>query len=56
MGETAEYDEALKGTLMVREKCGKCNEEYWITAVLNLAQSSVSPAEREREGERKEGE
>lgn len=34
------------------ERCGKCNEEYWITPVLNLAQSSVSAAEREREGKK----
>lgn len=59
MGETEEYDEELKGTLMVGERRGKCNDKYWITPVLNLAQSSVSPAEREREresqGETKEG-
>lgn len=42
-----EYDEALKCT-MVGERCGKCNEVYWITLVLNLAQSSVSAAKRER--------
>lgn len=42
-----------KGTLMVGERCGKCNDKYWITPVLNLAQSSVSPAERARES--KEG-
>lgn len=35
------------------ERCGKCNEVYWITPVLNLAQSSVSPAKRERGKERK---
>lgn len=37
---------------MVRETCGKCNDKYWITAVLNLAPSSVSPAEERR---RKQG-
>lgn len=46
-----EYDEALKCT-MVGERCGKCNEEYWITLVLNLAQSSVSAAKRESGEER----
>lgn len=43
--ETEKYDEEIKSTLMVGEKCGKGNDKYWITPVLNLAPSCVSPAE-----------
>lgn len=45
IGETEKYDEEIKGTLMVGEKCGKGNDKYWITPGLNLATSCVSPAE-----------
>lgn len=45
IGETEKYDEEIKSTLMVGEKCGKGNDKYWITPELNLAPSCVSPAE-----------
>lgn len=45
IGETEKYDEEIKSTLMVGEKCGKGNDKYWIMPGLNLAPSCVSPAE-----------
>lgn len=50
---TEEHDEDLKGSLMGRERCWKCDDESWITPALNLAQSRISPAEGERKEKRR---